>query len=177
MIYFSSQHKVSEDKRFFEYSLAYLKASKEVCIRMLSGTEEQTPANADVSMMLAAHATELFLKSSLVLKTDQTAWGHSIDELFSAYLAIYPEEEFYFACPFITEYLGFDEESTERFKNKLRKNKLKGYAEPSVKHRYPVHQVGIEWVGERAFEPKMFLETLVYLDSEFNRLVNLQHNT
>jgi len=100
---------VEETERYFDFAVAYLKASEDVCCRMLSQEQEMSWANASVDLMLSVHSLELFLKGALSSKGVQNYRGHNIDDLHSKYRKLFPSEQFLFDCPFVTEYIGFSD--------------------------------------------------------------------
>lgn len=151
-----------EPTRFFDLSSAYLRASQDVCKRFQSDINEQTWPNAKVAMMLSNHATELFLKAAL-LKKNVVMSGHNIDALFARYCDVFPNSEFYFDCPFVSEYLGFTDEELEKVKNEKRPTE-------SVIHRYPVDKPGTEWAGVHGFDVEVFLPLVKALEITFNTL-------
>ena len=156
-----------DSQRYLDFANAYLQASEDVCRRMASNASEKTWANASVALMLAAHSVELFLKGMLLSKGNSNSWGHSIDSLYDTYQANYPEDEFSFHCPFVTEYLGMSDEEINRAKKKSKN-------QASVVFRYPVSRPQVEWDGIHGFEPERFLEELESLKTTFCRLEGLR---
>lgn len=152
----------SEPSRYFDFAVAYLRASEDVCSRMMGQEQERTWANASVSMMLAAHSVELFLKGAL-LSGGVTKWGHTIDNIYSTYQKVFPDEQYQFNCIFLTEYLGFSDEE-------IRNIKQSRSSTPSVRFRYPVDRPGLEWDGIHGFVPESFLEELSSLNESYARL-------
>lgn len=159
---------LSEPKRYFEFSKAYIQASIDVCDRMINDDDRGTWPNASVALMLAAHSVELFLKGA-ILNKEQKAWGHTLEELNSRYHDIYTEKELKFNCPFRTEYI----EITENEKNSL-KNKE---PQPSILFRYPVKEHGVEWNGIRGFLPTDFIKILNELSVTYDNLINKYENS
>jgi hypothetical protein len=158
---------LSEPKRYFEYSKAYLQASLDVCNRMVNDNDNGTWPNANVALMLAAHSVELFLKGAMLIKTGK-AWGHTLEELNSDYHDIYTEKEFQFNCPFKTEYLEISEEEQNALKKKE--------PQPSIRFRYPVKKPGTEWNGIYAFIPNEFIDILNDLNINYDKLINKYEN-
>ena len=157
-----NEYDKDESSRFFDLSIAYLKACKDVCLRFQSNSSEQSWPNAKVAMMLANHSTELFIKAALLTR-DIEASGHNIDALFKKYCEVFSEEDYNFDCPFTTEYLGFTEAGLE---NARKKKQPSG----SVMHRYPIDRPGKEWEGIHGFEIKEFTTLINKLESDFTAL-------
>tara|TARA_R110000868_G_scaffold409982_2_gene696778 strand:- start:271 stop:783 length:513 start_codon:yes stop_codon:yes gene_type:complete len=152
-----------EPTRYFEFATSYLKASKDVCIRMNEIEEENSWPNASVTLMLAAHSVELFIKGALILRGYKGAWGHTIDDLYDRYKITFPEECFHFNCPFVTEYVGFTSEEI------VKKKKTKR-PQASVVFRYPINKPSLEWDAVHGFETNDFLIILSALGNNYNRL-------
>ncbi|WP_438864093.1 hypothetical protein [Neptunicella sp.] len=152
-----------EPTRYFEFATSYLKASEDVCKRMNALEEENSWSNASVTLMLAAHSVELFIKGALIIRGYQDAWGHTIDDLYDKYKITFPEEYFHFDCPFVTEYVGFGSEEIAI------KKKTK-HPQASVVFRYPLNKPGLEWDAVHGFEANGFLSILSELGNNYNRL-------
>jgi hypothetical protein len=159
----------TEPTRFIAYANAYLQASRAMCERMGEGTPDRTWPFAAVTMLLAAHAVELFLKGAILARDpSQFKTHHKITELKQIYDGLFPEPEFSWDLPSGVEYLGFLEESDT--------NLLKGGYSPSILHRYPVDKPemddkpGIEWEGVQFFAPEMFLENITNAENDFSRI-------
>ncbi|SFK53808.1 hypothetical protein [Lysobacter sp. cf310] len=154
---------LSESQRFVLYAGAYLEASRSVCLRMRAEDTENTWPNAAVTMMLAAHAVELFLKG-VIHSRDPKALAkiHRIDQLAETYYGLFPEEEFAFDVPFQGDYPGFSEDEIATLK--------KEEPIPSILFRYPVKSSGVEWQGVHGFEAQGFLELIAELRDVFSRI-------
>jgi HEPN domain-containing protein len=152
----------AETERYFDFSEAYLKASIDICKRMMSSEQEYVWANASASMLNAAHSVELFLKGAL-LSSGIEARGHSIDDLYERYLATFRERGLSFQCPFVSEYLGLSEEQIEMIQKSRRDSH-------SVILRYPLNRPGLEWDGLYGFKPDSFFEEMADLLTTFKQL-------
>lgn len=154
---------IRESRRFLLYADAYLKASQSVCFRMRDEEPENTWPNAAVAMMLAAHATELFLKGAIVSREPEALVKvHRIAELAETYVRLFPEVDFAFDIPFQSEYVAFSEDEIAYIK--------KNEPAPSVLFRYPIRSQGVEWLGLQAFEPQEFLRLISELSDAFVRI-------
>jgi hypothetical protein len=152
-----------EHKRYVLYAQAYLDASRTLTLRMREVPEEHNWPNASVALMLAAHATELFLKGAILSRDPASVHkAHRLDQLAAAYFKTFPEPEFYFDMPFQGEYPGFTEEEIFELK--------KDEPVPSILFRYPTPSTGREWNGIQAFEAQSFLEGLVGIREAFLRI-------
>ncbi len=158
---------LSEPKRYFEYSKAYIQASLDICSRIISDNDRATWPNANVALMLAAHSVELFLKGAILIKTNE-AWGHTLEELNSTYHDIYTEKELQFNCPFRTEYIEIPENEVNALKKKE--------PQQSILFRYPVKKPGVEWNGILGFIPNEFIDILNDLNTNYDELINKYEN-
>ncbi len=150
--------------RYFDFADAYVKASKDVCSRMKNNSNERTWPNASSSLMLAAHAVELFLKGALLTSGKMDSWGHSIDDLYDQYRESFPCKQYEFDCPFVTKYLGYSDEEIKGIKEQ-------NHPQSSVIFRYPVNRPGTEWNKICSFDPESFS---VELDGLTNRWADLR---
>lgn len=150
-------------QRFFEYAEAYRNAAIALCFKMTAEDTSCTWPNAAVVLLLAAHATELFIKG-VILCRDSTATieHHNIDNLSTEYRKHYPEPEFEWDIPFQTEYPDIAEIEIEALK--------KLSPAPSILYRYPVARDGKEWGGVFGFEPHSFLGVLEQVKRDFDRI-------
>ena len=150
-------------QRFFEYAHAYRNAAYALCAKMTSEDASCTWPNAAVVLLLAAHATELFIKGAILCRDPAvTMEHHRIDDLSAEYRKLYPEPSFEWDIPFRTEYLGIAETEIEALK--------KATPVPSILYRYPVAKGGKEWNGAFGFEPHSFLELLEQVKRDFDRI-------
>lgn len=154
---------LSVHQRFFEYAQAYRNASSALCFKMTSEEANCTWPNAAVVLLLAAHATELFLKGSIVCRGSTPApEHHRIEDLVVEYRKRYPTQSFEWDVPFKSEYPDIPEIEL----NALRKSA----PIPSILFRYPVSKGGKEWNGVFGFEPNTFLDVLEQLRVDFERI-------
>ncbi|MGZ8238255.1 MAG: hypothetical protein ACXWTY_10350 [Methylobacter sp.] len=150
-------------QRLFEYAYAYRDAASALCVKMTSEDASCTWPNAAVVLLLAAHATELFIKGAILCRDPAAIMEHHrIDDLSTEYRKLYPEPSFEWDIPFRTEYLGIAETEIEALK--------KATPVPSILYRYPVAKGGKEWNGAFGFEPHSFLELLKQVKSDFDRI-------
>lgn len=153
MVIDSEIHHLAVPQRFFAYAHAYRNAAHALCVEMTSEDASHTWPNAAVVLLLAAHATELFIKGAILCRDSTAAIEyHRIDILSAEYRKLYPEPSFEWDIPFRTEYLGFAVAEIEALK--------KATPVPSILYRYPVAKGGKEWMGAFAFQPSSFLEVL-----------------
>jgi len=166
------QHQqASEPRRYLDYAFANLRASADVCARMISNDKEQTWANASVVLFLEAHAVELFLKGAILSVKPNIRFGgqqgHDLNSLSDLYDQEFSDQKFKFYVPFKDEYLGFTADEIDALKNEH-----KGES-PSMLFRYPVKSSQQEWPGIHGFDPSISLESLRSLQSDFERISNL----
>lgn len=150
-------------QRFFEYAHVYRNAASALCFKMTSEDETCTWPNAAVVLLLAAHATELFLKGAILCRgPTPVPEHHRIEDLTAEYRKRYPEPSFEWDVPFKTEYPDVPEIELEELK--------KSALIPSILFRYPVAKGGKEWNGAFGFEPNTFLDVLEQVKADFERI-------
>ncbi len=163
MITASEIQHLSVPERFFKYAHAYRNAANALCVEMTTGGNSCTWPNGAVVLLLAAHATELFIKGAILFRNPGTDMEHHrIDELSDEYKKRYPESSFEWNIPFKSKYLGFAESEAEVLK--------KSTPTPSILYRYPVKKGGKEWDGVFGFEPNSFLILLEQVRNDFERI-------
>lgn len=156
---------LSLPERFFEYAKSYRNAASSLCATMASEKAMCTWPNANVVMLLAAHATELFLKGA-ILSRESTALieHHVLDDLNVEYKRLFREPSFEWDIPFKTEWgdlTGIE----------IRTLKKATPVVPSMLYRYPVAKGRKEWNGAFSFEPNSFVEVLDQLACDFQRIM------
>lgn len=151
-------------QRFFEYAHAYRNAASALCIKMTTEDASCTWPNATVVLLLAAHATELFIKGAILCRDPAaTMEHHRIDDLSAEYRKLYPEPSFEWDIPFMTgEYPDMAETEIAALK--------KATPVPSILYRYPVSKGGRKWRGAFGFEPYSFLGLLEQVKYDFERI-------
>ena len=130
---------LSRPEQFFAYSLGYLRAALR---NELVDEHEDLPfewPDAAASLMLLAHAVELFLKGAILHRSGRLGKTHDLRGLKAQYDALFPEEEFRWELPFQTEYLEMSPEEIEKSQ--------KEEPNPSVLYRYPDNFYNQPWRG------------------------------
>ena len=154
------QHQnLPEPKRYFDYSISFLKAGIEFCSKMTTALDEQNWANASAVMLLEAHAIELFLKGAILAKVPDQKWngnsGHDLNSLCEQYFNLYDADLSRFQIPLVgTEYIGFTKEEIIELQ-KREKSQV-----PSIRFRYPVDKNRGEWNGVHGFIPEQTLKSM-----------------
>lgn len=155
---------LSVPERFFEYAKAYRNAASALCATMTSEKAMCTWPNATVVMLLAAHATELFLKGAILSrKLTASIEHHRLDDLNVEYKKLFVEPSFEWDIPFITEWGDLAEAKIQALK--------KTAPIPSMLYRYPIAKGGKEWNGAFGFEPNSFIDVLDQLARDFERIM------
>lgn len=150
-------------QRFFEYAHAYQNAATALCIKMTKENASCTWPNAAVVLLLAAHATELFIKGAVLCRDpNATVEHHRINDLSAEYKKHYPEPSFEWDIPFKAEYPDITETEIKALE--------KATPVPSILYRYPVAKGGKEWSGAYGFEPHSFLQILEQVKHDFERI-------
>jgi len=132
-------------QRLYEYSIAYIKSARALCVEMIDDESASWP-RAAVVLMLAAHATEVYLKALIAHRTGAFDNGHDIEILRNAYRAAYGNDLEFFLP--MTE-VGW--RMTEEERAFFRKKKV--LEDPSIVNRYPFLDMDNEWRGLHVVEP------------------------
>ena len=130
---------LSRPEQFFAYCLGYLRAALR---NELVEEDQDLPfewPDAAASLMLLAHAVELFLKGAILHRASILETTHDLRRLKAQYDALFPEDEFRWQLPFHTEYM----EMSHREIAQLQKKEPK----PSILYRYPEDFYGQAWRG------------------------------
>lgn len=158
---FSTQ---SEDTRFIAYARAYLQASRVICEGMTDDSPTSTWPSAAVTMFLAAHSVELFLKGMILLRdSSQVKKNHKLAELKTTYDQLFPEPQVTWDLPFEANYVGFLEITDTKLLNG-------GSYTPSILNRYPLEEPGTDWQGTQSFRPGQFLREIELTEKTFDRI-------
>ncbi len=154
----------TESDRFIAYAKAYLQTSRVICEGMTKSSPTSTWPFASVTMFLATHAVELFLKGMILLRdSSQVKKHHELVGFKRIYDQLFPEPELTWDLLFEAEYLGFLEDTDTKLLNG-------GSYIPSILNRYPIDGPGIEWQGTQNFRPKNFLHEIDLMGKTFNRI-------
>jgi hypothetical protein len=130
---------------------------------MCESSAEHTWPNAAVALMLAAHATELFLKGAILSRAPAGfKKHHSIEELAETFERLFPEPGLRLDVPF--RCLNLDELDDEMLRF------FKKEPTPSVLYRYPVENPGVEWRSVSGFEARGFLLVISSLREGIERI-------
>ena len=145
--------------RFISYANAYLQSSRAICERMGKDSSDRTWPYAGVTKLLAAHAVELFLKGSILLRAAShlKKVNHDLSKLKKIYDENYTEPQFEWDFDGIDDYLGFREEEDI-------------YPPSSIHNRYPVDKNGTDWPGIHFFSPEDFLTRISQMEKDFARI-------
>lgn len=145
-------------KRYVVYAKAYRTASMTFCQKMVEDPSSRNWPNSAVVLMLAAHATELFLKGAICHRDPQADVGsHNINNLATTYAKLYPESACAWEIPFMVEFPGG----------------IKGEEAPplsSILYRFPIQKNGQEWNAVLGLDPAEFLPVLEQMGNDFVRI-------
>lgn len=148
-------------EHFRDLAYAYMDAAERLCREMTRGSWPSTYHRGQVTLWLAFHATELFLKGCIWKASPNLVKNkHSLGELLLAFSSAFPGITF--QVPFGPEPMPADWE--------LMEFALKADATLHQQLRYPVDTSGLPWKGLRAFSADLFLAELERLRVEFSRI-------
>ncbi len=157
-------HKYSSTEiplHFRDLAFAFLESSERLCRDMESGAWAADYHKGQVTMLLAFHATELFLKGCISAGSPQQPKNlHSLGELLEEFSTLFPALNF--EPPFGPAPVHADPESIAWA--------LKTDATLHQQLRYPTDTSGKPWQGERGFSAESFLLELEGLRSDFVRI-------
>ncbi|QJD90135.1 hypothetical protein HH213_08515 [Duganella dendranthematis] len=149
-------------EQFFAMADAYLDAA----IRQTEHVNEVADSewsDASVAMFLFAHATEMFLKAAILLRAPSTKvkdLSHSIRDLVTEYMRLYPGPEYEGDFRFYTEDMPPD--TPKSVKAEINS--------PSMVFRYSVNKENAQWQTLNGFVASMLLRDLQEIKQTFARL-------
>jgi len=148
-------------EQFRVLSLAYLDASERLAMELDDGTWAPSYHRGQVTLWLALHASELFLKACIRKAAPSEVKNlHSLGELRLAFAAHFPTLEF--EPPFGPEPMPADWTTMEMA--------LKSDKTQHEQLRYPVDRANNPWPGSRSFYPAMFVSELRQLRKDIERV-------
>ena len=161
--------------QLFSYAEAYRFASALLCRKVESNDTFYTWPHASVTLMLAAHAVELFLKGALLKRKIKISGTHNIQKLAEEYRKAFQDAAFAWEIPFAnplseTELIALMKEQWPDTDEAKLKESIAATPHPSIVYRYPVSKDGKEWRGLYGFTPTGFLPVLDQLELDFKRL-------
>lgn len=164
---------LSEADLHYALCVANLEAAQRLSKDMIIGDFSASFSHATVIISLVHHGVELFLKYAISKSGKKTPTHHYIRGLLKEYKAAYPDESFRLYLPFITQYLGYSEDTI----NELIKKEENFKNQTDQMGRYHCDQFGKQWEGIHAFTPEYFLAQVESLTSRFTILRNQIDNT
>jgi hypothetical protein len=78
----------------------YAEGAMVLCNAMAEDDYYPQYTNTRVILHLCRHATELFFKGAIAVKTNQIFKSHRLDKLYAQYLALYPLDKYQISLPF-----------------------------------------------------------------------------
>lgn len=156
-------------EQLFSIAFSYLEAAQVLCAKAIEVAGAGDWSRGSVVLMNAAHATELFLKATLI-RQDPTAdvmkYGHDIAALADAYEKLFPEPEYAWE-------ILFRRPKPEGLSSEEMKVYREGVAAPSIEFRYPISKLGLPWITHQGFEPNSFAKDLRRIAEDFDRIYSL----
>ena len=148
-------------RHFRDLAFAYLESSERLCQDMESGEWAPDYNKGQVAMLLAFHATELFLKGCIRAAARGPMKNlHSLGQLLNEFSELFPNLKF--EPPFGPEPVPADPDAIEWA--------LRTDATLHQQLRYPTDTSGQPWKGERSFSPSLFQAELARLRNDFVRI-------
>jgi hypothetical protein len=127
-------------------SSSYAEAARVLCEAM--ETEDFTPqyTSTRVVLHLCRHATELYLKGAIGVKTGRLPTNsHRLDHLYAQYKALYPQADLHFDVPFSRQLLMSDDD--------LFPGTLESYQKThDQRYRYPIDSKGMPFHESEPFD-------------------------
>ena len=142
---------VADDQRLYEYAIAYLTAAIELLAIIETAERRQTWPDVAVVNMLAAHASELFLKAIILRAGHQYAATHDLERLRRQAAEIGVLVDFHLPMTQVNEL-------PPEFLRTIRDDPASH--DPSIVNRYPFANVGLNWRMMHFVEPRDYLAVL-----------------
>jgi hypothetical protein len=146
----------SPAKQMLALACSYADAAQCVCIALVSGSLDQNGGSVRVIFHLCRHATELFLKGAVGLKTGgQFPRTHKLDVLYSEYMRRYVFQEFELDVPFgIWTLTGVDFHDIEELFGESPFGDRSVLETHDQRFRYPVDNRGRQFSEQAPFDLK-----------------------
>ena len=165
-------------ERFLVHARANLEAALTLTAALAENSAEATFADGAVTMSLAFHSVELFLKGAILTALPNESFkakGHDIEQLERRYRNLYPSKPFRFDIPFrrrAAELVDPDPDLERELAAEM--EKLRRQMPQDQLLRYPADRDGVAWehVAPMAFgyDPVAFLSTLNRLRGDYARV-------
>ena len=154
---------LSRSDQFGVLARAYLDSAQRLCRILERSPRKISYARGAVVLYLAIHACELFLKGAIVAKNPKEKLkSHDLGALKRRYDRLYPSKRFGWDLPFRGKHSGL----TAAQEAEIKRSERSAHAV----YRYPVDPAGEPWRGVMGFAPVSFLETLLQLGDDMQRL-------
>src|SRR5713101_6892659 len=148
-------------RQFINLAYAYLDAAEALTNSIVDGTWPGSFYRGQVTLLLAFHATELFLKGCIRSVAPHQAGNiHSLTDLCLRLEEVFPSVTF-------EPIFGMEPAPAD---TQIMKAALKADKEKHQEFRYPLSSSGIPWSENRSFEPVAFLASLRRARAEFDRV-------
>ena len=150
-------------EQFVTLAFSYLEGSERLTTDLAQGEWTPSYQRGQVAMLLAIHATELFLKACIRKASPTTLRNvHSLGELRVEFSTYFPGIEF--EPPFGTEAMPAD---WELFELAIQSDRT-----AHEQLRYPVNRQNAAWLGVRSFVPNLFAADLLKLRADMERVAS-----
>ena len=163
-------------EQFSAFSDAYIDSAIRLCAVLARSTKKATYARGSVVLYLAFHATELFLKGSILKKAPNEDVGrtHNIEILNNRYNKLYPGKRYQFHLPFTSEEPDFSNIEPDKVKDlKIIIEEIEKDNPKDQRSRYPQNRKGAPWNGPPGIEPSSLLRELKQLRKQINEISDL----
>jgi hypothetical protein len=151
-------------EQFFQYADAYLRTAIMQCEFVAKSPSYGRWPDAAVTLLLAAHAIELFLKGAILLREPDSDTplkaGHDISELARKFRELYPEPQFAWEVPFAATDTPPDLPKAIKYEQSMQ----------SMVYRFPLTKHQEPWLQLSALEPTSFQADLLVLQEKFAQL-------
>lgn len=178
MLMLNDLRQVPLAERFLLHAHANLDAAIRLTDALRHSEDEQSFANGAVTLSLAFHSVELFLKGAILSAEPGVNFkseGHNISQLERRYRKLFPAKTFRFEMPFRSEVAELVEPDLELQRQLVEQlNELQKKVPQDQFLRYPANNQGEEWetVEQMAmgYSAPLFAATLNRLRDDFLRL-------
>lgn len=143
---------------------AYAEGAMVLCNAMAADDYYPQYTNTRVILHLCRHATELFFKGAIAVKTQQFSKTHRLDRLYAQYLTLYPLEKFQISLPFPRAVFNPSEG--------LFPELLDEYTQThDQRFRYPIDNQGVPFFDAEPFDVAAYQAAIAIFQQELNLMV------
>jgi hypothetical protein len=161
----SDLHSLPLHEHFYALADAYLDSAIRLTKVLARSPKKVNYQRGQVTMFLAHHSIELFLKGAVLQRSPQENLGrysHNLASLHDRYHALYPEKRFELQVPFTVTTDLVRPEHVELARRAIRQR--------AERLRYPIDKSGGRWSGIDAYHARWFRESLERIQKRYEAI-------